>query len=156
MKVALQTLPVSPPPLSLESEVKHLLAMVEYYLVERSLERPVERLYDAMTSLRKIVSRLVLEHFLRLDADREPDFCAAITTMLTERTEELPLSDVDRPHVEYLVEEILKSFEWAQEIKAEFPHDPVMQRIVSLDIPILDRFDFGLREKLHLVTADPR
>ena len=140
--------------LSIEEEIKHLLDMFEFYLVERSFGKPVETLGETVASLRTILGRLVADHFLKLDAEREPHFCATLSAMLSERAATLPSSDTDRSHVDYVIEEILTAFEWAQEIKAEFPHDPVMQRIVSFDVPILRPFDYDLRSRLRLVPSN--
>ena len=140
--------------ISVEEEVKNLLEMFEFYLTERSLGRPVELLGEIVVDLRVIISRLLTEHFLKLHPDREANFCATLAELLTERAENLPLySSDDDQYIDYVVGEILTAFEWAQEVKAEFKGDMVMQRIVVLDIPILRPFDYSVRDQMRVVAG---
>lgn len=134
-------------------EVKNLLEMFEFYLTERQLQKPISVLGEAVRDIRIIVQRLLTDHFLKLSAEDESRFCSALATMLAERTTKLPsVSEEDRNYFDYLISEILTCFEWAQEIKSEFPDDPTTQKILLVDIPLLRPFDYGIRSKIHVVA----
>lgn len=133
-------------------EVRNLLEMFEFFLTERHLGKSIDSLGEAVRDLRLIVGRLLVDHFLKLSAEEESEFCSALATMLADRAATLPSEDEkDREYYDYCIEEVLTSFEYAQEIKAAYPDDSVLQKILALDIPILRPFDYGLRGRLELV-----
>ena len=139
--------------ISAEEEVRHLLEMFEFYLSESHLGRPVSILQTVVQDLRLLLGRLLTEDFLQLNDDSSAHFCATLTTLLTERAAILPwMSERELEYVDYVVSELLTPFEWAQEIKAECPRDLLLQRMIAVDIPLLDSFDFRLREYLRLVS----
>ena len=135
-------------------EVKNLLEMFEFYLTERQLQKPINILGDAVHDLRIIVQRLLIDHFLRLPPQDESRFCSTLATLLAERCTKLPsVGEEDRKYFDYVIGEILTCFEWAQEIKSEFPEDLETQRILAFDIPLLRPFDYGIRSKIKIVKA---
>ncbi|OGQ23167.1 MAG: hypothetical protein A3I05_02715 [Deltaproteobacteria bacterium RIFCSPLOWO2_02_FULL_44_10] len=141
--------------LSTEDEVKNLLEMFEFYLVERGFGKSIVVLRDIIGDLRTIIGRLLTDHFLKLQREREAHFCATLATLLLERAEKCGQSDEDEhEYIDYCIEEVLMSFEYAQEIKSEFRGDPVMQRLLMIDIPILRPFDYGLRQRIRLVKSN--
>ena len=136
-----------------EDDMRHLLEMFEFYLNERHLGRPVSILHAIMQDVRLLLGRLLTDYFLQLSTEREAHFCATLATLLSERAEALSwMNERDREYVDYMVSEMLMPFEWAQEIKAECPHDKLLQRLIAVDVPLLDSFDFRLREQLRLVS----
>ena len=139
--------------LSTEGEVKSLLNTFEIFLLERDSGQPVKLLNNIVSDMRVIVGRLVTEHFLHIGAEREPNFCAMLATLLSERAAALPDLENEDDYVEYCVNEILAGFEYAQEIKATYPGDLIMQRILAVDIPILRPFDYGVRKHIRLVKS---
>ena len=135
-------------------EVGNLLEMFEFYLTERQLEKPIETLGEAVRDMRLILGRILIDHFLGLDAADEAKFCSALASMLADRAAAIPDStEKDEDYADYCIGEILTCFEYAQEIKVSYPDDPVLQKILALDIPILRPFDYGLKERLKLVKA---
>ncbi len=133
-------------------EVKNLLEMFEFYLTERQLQKSIDVLSDAVHDLRIIVQRLLIDHFLKLSAADEGRFCSTLATLLAERSTRIPSANMDdKKYFDYVIGEILTCFEWAQEIKSEFPEDLDTQRILSFDIPLLRPFDYGIRVKIRMV-----
>lgn len=138
--------------LPVEKEVTNLLEMFEFFLTERQLGKPIDALGESVKDMRLIVGRLLVDHFLGLPPKQEEKFCAALAAMLADRAESLPAErGDDGEYCRYCIGEILTAFEYAQEIKAAYPGDRVLQKILALDIPILRPFDYGLRGKLKLI-----
>lgn len=136
-----------------EIDVKSLLEMFEFFLTERHLCKSIEALGRCIRDMRIIIGRVVVDHFLRLSTAEEERFIEALATMLADRSAALPFDDDDGgKYYDYCIEQILLGFEYAQEIKESYSDDPVLQKILSLDIPILRPFDYGLKGKLKLVN----
>lgn len=143
--------------LPMENGVKNLLDMFEFYLTERQLGRPIDKLGESVRDLRILIGRILIDYFLRLDAKDEEKFCSALAAMLAERAERVPTEDrADGEHVNYCITEIITSFEYAHEIKENFPDDPVFQKMLALDIPILRPFDYGLKGKLKIIPPQKK
>lgn len=139
--------------ITVEEDVRHLLEIFEFYLSERHLGRPVSILQSIVQDMRILLGRLLTEYFLQLTEEREAHFCAILTTLLSERAELLPwMNEKERDYIDYVLAELLMPFEWAQEVKAECPHDKLLQRLIAVDIPLLDSFEFRLRDKIRLVA----
>jgi len=137
-----------------ESEVRNLLDMFEFFLTERQLSKPIDALGESVKDMRIIVGRLLVDHFLSLTPAAETRFCASLADMLADRAAELPADrEEDRNYNAYCIGEILTTFEYAQEIKSAYPGDPILQKMLALDIPIMRPFDYGLRGKLKLVPG---
>ncbi|MBI4211360.1 MAG: hypothetical protein HY540_01860 [Deltaproteobacteria bacterium] len=140
--------------LPIDHEVKQLLDAFEKYLSIRNEGHPVCMLQNAICGMRGILGRIVSDYFLRLPEDREPDFCATLATLLGERAVHcIEKHPDDADYVEYTIGEMLMAFEYAQELKMRFRGDTILQRLLVADIPLLESFDFGLREKLRLVQC---
>ncbi len=135
-------------------EVFNLLDMFEFYLDERAFNKPIEILADSVRDLRIIVQQLLLEHFLRLGGAEAERFIKALAVVLAKRSAKVPVENrEDKKYMQYCIGEVLTAFEWAQEIKKEYPDDPSTQRILALDIPVLRPFDYGLKSKIRLVKS---
>jgi hypothetical protein len=142
---------------AINGELKNLLEMFEFFLTQRQLRKSINTLGEAIRDLRIIIQRLLTDHFLALPEEDETQFCSSLAALLAERSTRLPaVSDPDRKYFDYLIGEILTCFEWAQEIKAEFPNDPAIQKLLAIDIPLLRPFDYGLRSKIHVVSPKRR
>ncbi len=142
---------------AVNGEVKNLMEMFEFYLMERQLDKPIETLGVALRDIRIIMQRILLQHFIHLPPEEESRFCLALAKMLASRCAELPnVTSKDREYFDYCIGEVLGCFEWAQEIKAEYPDDKVVQETFILDIPLLRPFDYGLRKKMHDVNNKPK
>lgn len=137
---------------AINNEVKNLLEMFEFYLTERQLGKPVDVLASAVRDLRIIIQRLLLDYFINLSSDEECRFCTALASLLAARSTKLPnVTEEDKEYFDYCISEILTCFQWAQEIKAEFPDDYLTQKTLLLDIPLLRPFDYGIRSKIMVV-----
>lgn len=137
---------------AINTEIKNLLEMFEFYLMERQWGKSVDTLAAAVRDLRIIIQRLLIDYFVELNPDEESRFCTALASLLAGRTNNIPkTSKEDRNYFDYCIGEILTCFQWAQEIKAEFPGDPATQKTFLLDIPILRPFDYGMRSKIKVV-----
>ncbi len=137
---------------AINNEVKNLLEMFEFYLTERQLGKAVEDLAIAVRDMRIIIQRLLLDYFINLSPDEESRFCTALASLLASRSIKIPnAAKEDRKYFDYCIGEILTCFQWAQEIKAQFPEDNQTQRTLLLDIPILRPFDYGRRSKIRIV-----
>ncbi|MFH1874578.1 MAG: hypothetical protein ABH859_05260 [Pseudomonadota bacterium] len=138
---------------AVNGEVKNLMEMFEFYLLERQLDKPIEALGIALRDIRIIMQRILLHHFIHLPPEEESRFCIALAKMLANRCTKLPnVTEADRQYFDYCISEILGCFEWAQEIKAEYHEDKIVQETFMLDIPLLRPFDYGLRNKLREIS----
>jgi|GEM_PF-1602960 len=134
------------PLVPVRSEVKNLITMFEFYVSQRAKGKPIETLAESVRDMRLIIGRLLIDHFLGLSNEEGQKFTAALAEMLADCCEVLPdLKRQDEDYYNYCIEEILTPFEYAKEIKSEFADDPVLTKMLALDIPILRPFDYGLR-----------
>ena len=139
------------------SGIYNLLDMFEFFLMERQLAKPIDDLAEAVRDLRIIIQRLLLEYVVALTTAKTDRFAAALATALAKRAATIPgQSAEDKKYAKYCISEIITAFEWAVEIKKQFPRDPEAQRILALDIPVLRPFDYGLRTKIRLVRPPKR
>lgn len=137
---------------AINTEIKNLLEMFEFYLMERQLGKPVDVLAAAVRDLRIIIQRLLIDYFIELSPEEESRFCSALASLLAGRTTMIPKTTKDdKNYFDYCIGEILTCFQWAQEIKSEFPQDAAIQKTLLLDIPILRPFDYGVRSKIRVV-----
>ncbi len=140
-----------------QSEVKNLLTMFDFFLTQRQLGKPIESLNEAVRDMRLIIGRILIDHFLGLTLEEGDKFCKALATMLADRCEELPEEkEIEGEYCQYCMGEVLTVFEYAMEIKKEFADDPILQKMLALDIPILRPFDYGLRGTFKVVEAHKR
>lgn len=140
-----------------ENEVKNLLEMFEFFLTERELGKSIEELSQSVRDMRLIISRILVDHFLSLTPKDEDKFCVALAQMLTDRAALIPNDgEKDGDYFKYCIGEILVSFEYAKEIKGAYSDDSVLQKMLSLDIPILRPFDYGLKGRLKLLKPSKR
>lgn len=140
-----------------EEDVNNLLNMFEFFLTERQFGQSVEALGETVKDMRIIIGRILVDHFMNLDAKEEGKFCTALAGALATRAANLPCENKnDEAYEDYLVGEILTSFEYAQGVKEDYQQDHVLQKILALDIPILRPFDYGLRGRLKVVHGKKR
>lgn len=137
-----------------KSEVKNLLTMFDFFLSQRQLGKSIEALGESVRDMRLIIGRLLIDHYLGLNLADSDNFCKALATMLVDRCEQVPDDDdAEVEYCSYCVSEILTVFEYATEIKKEFSSDPILQKMLALDIPILRPFDYGLRGTFKVIEA---
>lgn len=135
-----------------DREIESLMELFEYYLTERKLSRPIETLQEIIRDLRVIVGRILTSHFIHLSLHDEDVFCRELASLLAKKGVSIKFQDeTDEKHCNYLIKEILTSFEWAQEIKKELPDDAVMQEVLVIDIPVLRPFNYAIKNKQNVV-----
>ena len=157
MKKAKKFNEVSPALIPVKSEIQNLLTMFDFFLTQRQLRKPIEVLNESIRDMRLIIGRLLMDHFLNLDYDDGDKFCEALAEMLADCCESIPDRELeDDDYFKYCVSEVLTCFEYAVEIKREFEDDPVLQKMLALDIPILRPFDYGLRGGFKLVKTEKK
>jgi hypothetical protein len=137
-------------------DVENLLEMFEFFLTERQLDKSIEALGESVRDMRLIIGRLLVDHFLSLSTKAESKFCSSLASMLADRAEALPGDGEDQEYVDYCIAEILTAFEYAEEIKLAYSDDPVLQKMLAMDIPVLRPFDYGIRGRMKLVSVDKR
>ena len=137
-----------------KTEIKNLITMFDFFMSQRQLGKPIETLSESVRDMRLILGRLLVDHFLGLTDDEGERFTTSLAEMLADCCEGIPdRDDDDEEYCNYCIEEMITPFEYAREIKREFSDDPVLQKMLSLDIPILRPFDYGLRGTLKVVEA---
>ncbi len=135
-------------------EIRNLLDMFEFFLTERHMGKPIDKLGESVRDMRIIIGRIMVDYFLGLNHSDEVKFCKALAEMLADRCAVMPIQDEDdRAYEDYCIGEIITSFEYAQEVKVKYHDDPILQKILALDIPVLRPFDYGLRRKMKLVVS---
>ena len=117
---------------------------------ERHRKQPVSHLNTIIRGLRVSVQNLLLNHFLHLALEESERFCNALHDQLLGACGEA--KDSDHEYHQYCVKAVMTTFEWAHQIKLEIHDDPVTQRILIIDIPILRPFDYGLKKPSHKVS----
>lgn len=140
-----------------ESEVRNLLEMFEFFLTERQLGKSIDKLNESVRDMRILIGRIVIDHFLNLTMAEESKFCEMLASMLADRAETLPMDgDRDKEYFAYCIGEIITSFEYAKEIKEHLSDDHLLQKMMALDIPILRPFDYGLKGKLKVIPTQKK
>ena len=139
-----------------KKDIENLLEMFEFFLTERQLDKSIEALGESVRDMRLIIGRLLVDHFLPLNAKTESKFCSALASMLADRAAALPSEVDDQEYIDYCIAEILTAFEYAEEIKLAYQDDPVLQKMLAMDIPVLRPFDYGIRGRMKLVNVDKR
>jgi len=146
-----------------QAEVKNLLTMFDFFMTQRQLGKPIDVLAESVRDMRLILGRLLMDHFLGLDDEEGERFTVALAEMLADCCEGVPdekekedEDEGEEDYCNYCIEELITPFEYAREIKREFSDDPVFQKMLALDIPILRPFDYGLRGNLKLLEARKR
>ena len=137
-----------------KAEVKNLITMFDFFMSQRQLGKPIETLSESVRDMRLILGRLLMDHFLGLTDDEGERFTNSLAEMLADCCQRIPdKDDGDEEYGSYCIEEMITPFEYAREIKREFSDDPVLQKMLSLDIPILRPFDYGLRGSFKVLEV---
>lgn len=135
-----------------QAEIKNLLSMFDFFMSQRELGKSIEELNECVRDMRLIIGRLLMDHFIGLQRQAGERFCKAVAEMLTDHCADAAQKSPDNEkYCNYCVGEILTCFEYAMEIKREFADDPIFQKMLALDIPILRPFDYGLRGSFKII-----
>jgi len=135
-------------PYPIQKEMSQVVGLVRQYLVSRLQRESMEVLNQIVRNLRILLQEVVTNYFLHLPLPQARQFRAALGDQLMGVCNELHsrCGREDEEHHRYCVREIMACFEWAEQIKEEIPDDPVTQKILAIDIPILRPFDYGLKK----------
>jgi len=139
-----------------KKDVENLLGMFEFFLTERQLGKSIEALGESVRDMRLIIGRLLVDYFLSLNTKAESKFCSVLVKMLSDLADSIPGENNDGEYVDYCIAEILTAFEYAKEIKLAYSDDPVLQKMLAMDIPVLRPFDYGIRGRIKLVNVDKK
>lgn len=136
------------PSYPIQEEMSQVVALVHQYLDGRLRKESISFLNQIIHDLRVLLKEVVTNYFLHLSLPEAKEFKSALADQLTSVCSDLSsrCSKEDEEHHRYCVREVMVCFEWAQQIKEEIPDDPLTQKILAIDIPILRPFDYGLRK----------
>lgn len=134
-------------PSTLKEEIQEVRRQVRHFLEERHRRRDVTHLNTMIRNLRISVQGLLLNYFIHMGLEESERFCNAFHDQLLGACGEA--KDADHEYHQYYVQAIMTTFEWAHQIKSEIHDDPVTQRVLIIDIPILRPFDYGLKKSPH-------
>ena len=140
-------------------EMLKVTVLVGRYFDHRLQKQPLQVLNVLVHDLRILLHQMILDHFLPLPLEQAREFRSALVDRLMgvygqyqpkyNRVE-------DKEHCHYLIKQIILSFELAEQIMEEIPHDPITQRILAVDIPILRPFDYGIGVASKVVQDFPK
>jgi len=132
----------------LKEEMGKLLKTVKQFFMARRNGDSLEKLNSHVHGMRLAIHQILMDHFMPLSWEEGLEFQAALVDALTNMV--LSLDPSGRQQIEeyhhYCIGEILVCFRWAQQIKEEIPDDPMIQKMLAIDIPILRPFDYGSRK----------
>ena len=138
-------------PSTIHHEMANIVDGVRRYFEARLRKEAVATLNESIRTLRIVLQQMLTEHFLSLPIPKTREFRFALGDRLSSVCNDVSSSNhctpEDQVHHRYCVSEILACFEWAEQIKEEIPDDPITQKILVVDIPILRPFDYGLGKK---------
>lgn len=131
----------------IHQEIRKVLDLVGNYFDHRLQKQPLQTLNLAVHDLRIVLHRVIMDRFLPLPLHQAREFRAALVDQLMGVCGQYHAKCGDpeeKEHCHVFVKQIALSFELAEQIMEEIPHDPVTQRILAVDIPILRPFDYGI------------
>lgn len=134
----------------IHKEMSQVVSLVRQYFMGRVRKDSIETLGQVIRDLRVVLQQVVSSYFLHLPLPQGREFRAALADQLMGICSEVYAtgSREDESHHRYCIKEIMVCFEWAEQIKEEIPDDPVTQKILAVDIPILRPFDYGLGRRV--------
>lgn len=129
----------------IQQDIAQIVGLVKRYFQDKLNKEPISSLSLVVHDLRIVIQRVITDYYLQLSLEEEKRFRGALADQLMSAVGEVYAGNdsKDREHRQYCVKEILACFEWAEQIKEEIPDDPVTQKILAIDIPILRPFDYG-------------
>lgn len=127
-------------------EMRRLVDHVRGYWQARIDGEEMSVLSETIRQLRILLQETLTGFFLSFPLPKAREFRAALSDELRNACGDFrnQCSDHDHAHHQYCIREIVACFEWAEQIKEEIPEDPLTQRILAVDIPILRPFDYGV------------
>lgn len=127
--------------------MQQLVLSVHHYFQSRLDGEPIPVLNEIIRELRIMLQQVLLDHFLPLPVEKGRQFRVSLADHLSGvcRSFDGKGGAHDEAHHRYCMQEVLACFEWAEQIKLEVPHDPITQKVLSVDIPILRPFNYGLK-----------
>lgn len=126
--------------------------LMQRYFISRSQQRELDFLNEIIRELRVLVQEVLTERFLPLPLPEARNYRFALADRLYSLCKDINgscPSEHEQNHYRYCVQQLMTCFEWAEQIKEEIPDDPVTQKILVVDIPILRPFcyDFKLTKR---------
>lgn len=133
------------PQYPIHQDISQIVNLVRRYFQDKLSGEPISALSLVIHDLRIVMQRVITDYYLQLSLAEEKRFRSALADQLVSAVGEVYAGKETqhKEHRQYCVGEILACFEWAEQIKEEVPDDPITQKILAIDIPILRPFDYG-------------
>lgn len=138
---------------SIQQEMSQVTGLIRCYFKGRLQNEPIQNLNLIIHDLRLMLHQLITDYFMLLPLEEAKRFRLVLADHLANVCGEFygGGSIEDEEHSRYCIQEVLSCFEWAEQIKEEIPDDPVTQRVLALDIPILRPFNYHHGRKKGVV-----
>lgn len=136
-----------------KKDLQQLEDLVLYFITQREMARPVEKLKQNVKDIRTMILNIILRHYVPLKKDDEALFLREIRNFLADLRAELLGEGFDNEYCNYCLKKILSAFKTAQRVKQKmkfFLH----KRELFRDISILEPFDLNLRPFIRLVDKE--
>lgn len=132
----------------IQEEMQQVVALVHRYFEHRIRKEKLDALSGIIHDLRVLLQQVVTNFFFHLPAEKAHQFRTTLADRLMGVCGSFHnrCSKEEEHHHRYCVREIMACFEWAEQIKKEIPDDPITQKVLAIDIPILRPFDYGLKK----------
>lgn len=136
-------------PHPVHQDIAKIVGFVRSYFLGRLKQEPIQFLNQIIHDLRVSLQTIITDHFMQLSLAEQREFRGFLSDQLSSVFAECygKHDHKDGWHPQYCIKEIMVCFEWAEQIKVEIPDDPITQKILAVDIPILRPFDYGFGPK---------
>lgn len=132
-----------------EKDLEHLGNLLSYLMVLREKRKPVTHLHRTVGDIRRLIQKIIKNTYLHLNKKNESLFIGEIIDFLCDIKEDL--SEFDEEFCDYCIGKVILSFEKAVKIKEWTNKSPAQEELLST-LPILDRFDFKLKNHIQLLS----
>lgn len=132
-------------PFPIQEEMQKVLGLMRRYFICRLQGESLNLLSEVIRDLRISLQQVIAGYFFHLPREKGKQFQMSLADQLNGVCQGFKeqCSENDHKHHKYCMNEILACFEWAEQIKSEVPDDPITQKVLAVDIPILRPFDYG-------------
>lgn len=133
-------------PFPIQEEMQRVTGLVRRYFICRMQRESINLMSEIIRDLRVSIQHVVTNYFFHLPQEKGRQFQTSLADQLNGICEGFreQCGEDDHKHHKYCMREVMACFEWAEQIKAEVPDDPITQKVLAVDIPILRPFDYGL------------
>lgn len=121
------------------------MGLMRRYFICRLQRESLNLLSEIIRDLRVSLQQIVTNYFFHLSQEKGRQFQTSLADQLNGVCDGFreQCGEDDHKHHKYCMCEVMACFEWAEQIKSEVPDDPITQKVLAVDIPILRPFDYG-------------